>query len=108
MFSGLPAQLEGIKPVLLYPVFGLLITGVVMQKVVIPPVVALNEMLTGWLNGLNGTNAILLGLILGGMMAIDMGGPINKAAFTFGIAAIEAQNFGVHSAVKWPVVWHHH
>ena len=65
----------------------------------IPPVVALNEMLTGWLNGLNGTNAILLGLILGGMMAIDMGGPINKAAFTFGIAAIEAQNFGVHSAV---------
>ncbi|WP_377864768.1 fructose-specific PTS transporter subunit EIIC [Bacillus sp. R86525] len=99
LFSGLPAQLEGIKPVLLYPVFGLLITGVVMQKVVIPPVVALNEVLTGWLNGLNGTNAILLGLILGGMMAIDMGGPINKAAFTFGIAAIEAQNFGVHSAV---------
>ncbi|MGN4448151.1 PTS fructose transporter subunit IIABC [Bacillus cereus group sp. MYBK79-1] len=99
LFSGLPAQLEGIKPVLLYPVFGVLITGVVMQKVVIPPVVALNEMLTGWLNGLNGTNAILLGLILGGMMAIDMGGPINKAAFTFGIAAIEAQNFGVHSAV---------
>ncbi|PFZ71944.1 PTS fructose transporter subunit IIC [Bacillus toyonensis] len=99
LFSGLPAQLEGIKPVLLYPVFGLLITGVVMQKVVNQPVVALNEMLTGWLNGLNGTNAILLGLILGGMMAIDMGGPINKAAFTFGIAAIEAQNFGVHSAV---------
>ncbi|PHA93805.1 PTS fructose transporter subunit IIABC [Bacillus toyonensis] len=99
LFSGLPAQLEGIKPVLLYPVFGLLITGVVMQKVVNPPVVALNEMLTGWLNGLNGTNAILLGLILGGMMAIDMGGTINKAAFTFGIAAIEAQNFGVHSAV---------
>ncbi|MGH0923233.1 PTS fructose transporter subunit IIABC [Bacillus pacificus] len=99
LFSGLPVQLEGIKPVLLYPVFGLLITGVVMQKVVIPPVVALNEMLTGWLNGLNGTNAILLGLILGAMMAIDMGGPINKAAFTFGIAAIEARNFGVHSAV---------
>ncbi|MEF7656173.1 fructose-specific PTS transporter subunit EIIC [Bacillus thuringiensis] len=99
LFSELPVQLEGIKPVLLYPVFGLLITGVVMQKVVIPPVVALNEMLTGWLNGLNGTNAILLGLILGAMMAIDMGGPINKAAFTFGIAAIEAKNFGVHSAV---------
>ncbi|QWG46081.1 PTS fructose transporter subunit IIC [Bacillus mycoides] len=99
LFSVLPVQLEGIKPVLLYPVFGLLITGVVMQKVVNPPVVALNEMLTGWLNGLSGTNAILLGLILGGMMAIDMGGPINKAAFTFGIAAIEAQNFGVHSAV---------
>ncbi|MGE7630999.1 PTS fructose transporter subunit IIABC [Bacillus paramycoides] len=98
-FSGLPAQLEGIKPVLLYPVFGLLITGVIMLKVVNPPVVALNEMLTNWLNSLGGTNAILLGLILGGMMAIDMGGPINKAAFTFGIAAISAGNFGVHSAV---------
>ncbi|MFJ8454112.1 PTS fructose transporter subunit IIABC [Bacillus paramycoides] len=99
LFSGLPAQLEGIKPVLLYPVFGLLITGVIMLKVVNPPVVALNEMLTSWLNSLGGTNAILLGLILGGMMAIDMGGPINKAAFTFGIAAISAGNFGVHSAV---------
>ncbi|HDX9614030.1 TPA: PTS sugar transporter subunit IIA [Bacillus toyonensis] len=99
IFSGLPAQLEGIKPVLLYPVLGLLITGVIMLKVVNPPVVALNEMLTSWLNGLGGTNAILLGLILGGMMAIDMGGPINKAAFTFGIAAISAGNFGVHSAV---------
>ncbi|WP_242270679.1 fructose-specific PTS transporter subunit EIIC [Bacillus cereus group sp. BfR-BA-01310] len=99
LFSGLPAQLEGIKPVLLYPVFGLLITGVIMLKVVNPPVVALNEMLTSWLNSLGGTNAILLGLILGGMMAIDMGGPINKAAFTFGIAAIAAGNFGVHSAV---------
>lgn len=99
LFSSLPAQLEGIKPVLLYPVLGLLITGVIMLKVVNPPVVALNEMLTSWLNSLDGTNAILLGLILGGMMAIDMGGPINKAAFTFGIAAISAGNFGVHSAV---------
>ncbi|KEK21763.1 PTS fructose transporter subunit IIABC [Bacillus gaemokensis] len=99
IFKNLPAQLEGIKPVLLYPVFGLLITGILMMKVVNPPVVALNEALTGWLNSLGGTNAIVLGLILGGMMAIDMGGPINKAAFTFGIAAIEAGNFGVHSAV---------
>ncbi|MCU5223034.1 MULTISPECIES: PTS fructose transporter subunit IIABC [Bacillus] len=99
VFSSLPAQLEGIKPVLIYPVLGLLITGVIMLKVVNPPVVALNEMLTSWLNSLGGTNAILLGLILGGMMAIDMGGPINKAAFTFGIAAISAGNFGVHSAV---------
>ncbi|MDA1679229.1 MULTISPECIES: PTS fructose transporter subunit IIABC [unclassified Bacillus cereus group] len=99
VFSSLPAQLEGIKPVLIYPVLGLLVTGVIMLKVVNPPVVALNEMLTSWLNSLGGTNAILLGLILGGMMAIDMGGPINKAAFTFGIAAISAGNFGVHSAV---------
>lgn len=99
VLAGLPAQLEGIKPVLLYPVLGLLLTGVLMLKVVNPPVVALNEALTSWLNGLGGANAILLGLILGGMMAIDMGGPINKAAFTFGIAAIEVGNFGVHSAV---------
>ncbi|PEO51487.1 PTS fructose transporter subunit IIABC [Bacillus pseudomycoides] len=99
VLAGLPAQLEGIKPVLLYPVLGLLLTGVLMLKVVNPPVVALNEALTSWLNGLGCANAILLGLILGGMMAIDMGGPINKAAFTFGIAAIEAGNFGVHSAV---------
>ncbi|CAI8809427.1 MULTISPECIES: PTS fructose transporter subunit IIABC [Bacillus] len=99
VLAGLPAQLEGIKPVLLYPVLGLLLTGVLMLKVVNPPVVALNEALTSWLNGLGGANAILLGLILGGMMAVDMGGPINKAAFTFGIAAIEAGNFGVHSAV---------
>ncbi|PEU77325.1 PTS fructose transporter subunit IIC [Bacillus cereus] len=99
LFSSLPAQLEGIKPVLIYPVLGLLITGFIMLKVVNPPVVALNEMLTSWLNSLGGTNAILLGLILGGMMAIDMGGPINKAAFTFGIAAISAGNFGIHSAV---------
>ncbi|WP_439741187.1 PTS fructose transporter subunit IIABC [Bacillus pseudomycoides] len=99
VLAGLPAQLKGIKPVLLYPVLGLLLTGVLMLKVVNPPVVALNEALASWLNGLGGANAILLGLILGGMMAIDMGGPINKAAFTFGIAAIEAGNFGVHSAV---------
>ncbi|WP_017151357.1 PTS fructose transporter subunit IIABC [Bacillus bingmayongensis] len=99
ILAGLPAQLEGIKPVLLYPVLGLLLTGLLMLKVVNPPVVALNEALTSWLNGLGGANAILLGLILGGMMAVDMGGPINKAAFTFGIAAIEAGNFGVHSAV---------
>ena len=99
VLAGLPTQLEGIKPVLLYPVLGLLLTGVLMLKVVNPPVVALNEALTSWLNGLGGANAILLGLILGGMMSVDMGGPINKAAFTFGIAAIEAGNFGVHSAV---------
>lgn len=98
-FANLPVQLEGIKPVLLYPVFGLLITGILMTKVVNPPVVALNEVLTNWLNSLGGTNAILLGLILGGMMAIDMGGPINKVAFTFGIATIEAGNSGIHSAV---------
>ena len=63
------------------------------------PVTAVNTGLTNWLQGLSGTNAILLGLILGGMMAVDMGGPLNKAAFTFGLAAIEAHSFGPHAAV---------
>ncbi|PGL71126.1 PTS fructose transporter subunit IIABC [Bacillus sp. AFS055030] len=99
VFSKLPNSLEGIKPVLLYPVFGLLITGILMELVVNPPVTYLNSGLTHWLSSLNGGNAILLGLILGGMMAVDMGGPINKAAFTFGIAAIAANNFAPHAAV---------
>lgn len=99
LFSKLPETLEGMKPVLLYPVFGLLITGVLMELVVNPPVTFLNTALTDWLSSLSGGNAILLGLILGGMMAVDMGGPINKAAFTFGLAAISAQNFGPHAAV---------
>jgi PTS system fructose-specific IIC component len=98
-FAVLPAQLEGIKPVLLYPLFGIMLTGLIMILVVNDPVVAINKGLTNWLNGLSGGNAILLGIILGGMMAVDMGGPINKAAFTFGLAAIEAQNFGPHAAV---------
>lgn len=98
-FSGLPQQLEGIKPVLLYPLFGVMITGLIMVLVINDPVVFINKSLTAWLNGLSGTNAILLGLLLGGMMAVDMGGPINKAAFTFGLAAIASNNFGPHAAV---------
>ncbi len=99
LLSVLPDSLEGIKPVLLYPVFGILITGVLMVLVINTPAVALNEWLTQWLTGMSGTNAVILGLILGGMMAVDMGGPINKAAFTFGIAAIEAGNLAPHAAV---------
>ncbi|MGG4265288.1 PTS fructose transporter subunit IIABC [Peribacillus simplex] len=99
LFSKLPQNFEGIKPVLLYPVFGMLITGLIMIFVINEPVTAVNIGLTNWLQGLSGTNAILLGMILGGMMAVDMGGPLNKAAFTFGIAAIEAQSFGPHAAV---------
>ncbi|MCM3673254.1 fructose-specific PTS transporter subunit EIIC [Peribacillus simplex] len=99
LFSRLPQTLDGIKPVLLYPVFGMLITGFIMIFIVNEPVTAINTGLTDWLQGLSGTNAIFLGLILGGMMAVDMGGPLNKAAFTFGIAAIEASSFGPHAAV---------
>ncbi|WII38473.1 PTS fructose transporter subunit IIABC [Paenibacillus thiaminolyticus] len=99
LLQNLPQALEGIKPVLLFPLLGLLIVGILMVTVVNPPVAALNGMMTDWLNSLNGANAILLGLILGGMMAVDMGGPINKVAFTFGIAAIESGNLGPHAAV---------
>ena len=95
----LPASLEGLKPVLLYPLFSLLITGLIMVFVINEPVVFLNNALTNWLETLSGANAIFLGLIVGGMMAVDMGGPINKAAFTFGIAAIAAGNGVPHAAI---------
>jgi PTS system fructose-specific IIC component len=97
--SGLPQSLEGIKPVLLFPLLGIFITGVLMMYVIIEPVKALNEGLILWLEGLGTANLVLLGLLLGGMMAVDMGGPINKAAFTFGIAMIDAGNFAPHAAI---------
>ncbi|WP_318618117.1 fructose-specific PTS transporter subunit EIIC [Sporosarcina sp. YIM B06819] len=99
LFIGLPSSLEGIKPVLLYPLFGIFLTGVVMLFVVMDPVTALNAGLSNWLNGLGTGNLVLMGVILGGMMAVDMGGPINKAAFTFGIAMIDAGNFAPHAAI---------
>ncbi|MEB1807849.1 MAG: fructose-specific PTS transporter subunit EIIC [Bacillaceae bacterium] len=94
----LPRSLEGIKTILLYPVFSILFTGMIMLSIV-GPLSAFNTSLENWLGGMGTTNVILLGIILGGMMAIDMGGPINKAAFTFGIAMIDAGNFGPHAAV---------
>jgi fructose PTS system EIIBC or EIIC component len=98
-FAGLPQSLEGIKPVLLYPVFGILITGLLMMYVIIDPVKTLSDAVEAWLSGMGTGNLVLLGLILGGMMAVDMGGPINKAAFTFGIAMIDAGNFAPHAAI---------
>lgn len=99
LFAKLPQSLEGIKPVLLYPFFGMLIVGLIMFFVVNTPVKFIMDALTDWLGGMTGTNAVLLGIILGGMMAIDMGGPINKAAFTFGIAMIDAGNYAPQAAV---------
>ena len=99
VFAGLPSSLEGIKPVLLYPLFGIFLTGVIMLFVVMDPVTALNAGLSNWLNGLGTGNLVLMGVILAGMMAVDMGGPINKAAFTFGIAMIDAGNFAPHAAI---------
>ena len=97
-FANLPETLEGIKPVLLYPLFGLLLTGIAM-KLILVPVVAINSSMTGFLNGLGTGNLVFLGIILGGMMAVDMGGPVNKAAFAFGIAAIASGNNAPHAAV---------
>lgn len=82
--AGLPASLEGIKAILLYPLLGIAITGLLMHFVINKPVAALNEGITHWLTGLGTGNAIILGILLGLMMAIDMGGPINKAAYVFG------------------------
>jgi fructose PTS system EIIBC or EIIC component len=99
VFSHLPQSLEGIKPVLLYPLFGIFVTGLIMMYVVIDPVKALNEAMKHWLENMGTANLVLLGAILGGMMAVDMGGPINKAAFTFGIAMIDAGNYAPHAAI---------
>ncbi len=84
-FAGLPRTLDGLKPILLYPVFSLLITGAVMFYLFDPVFSWLNEGLIDVLNNLGTGNMVLLGIILGGMMAIDMGGPFNKAAYTFAI-----------------------
>lgn len=95
----LPESLEGIKPVLLYPLLGIFVTGAIMLLVVVSPVKGINEGLQSFLGSMGTTNKVILGIILGGMMAVDMGGPINKAAFTFGIAMIDAGNFAPHAAV---------
>lgn len=99
VFSKLPDSLEGIKPVLLYPLFGILLTGLIMILFITNPVKTLNLLLQDWLGSMGTANKVFLGLLLGGMMAVDMGGPINKAAFTFGIAMIDAGNFAPHAAV---------
>ena len=95
----LPDSLEGIKPVLLYPVFGVLLMGLSMTFIVEPIVGAINTGLNNGLGSLSGMNAVLLGAILGGMMSIDMGGPFNKAAYVFGTASIAAGNYNIMAAV---------
>lgn len=99
VFGKLPESLEGIKPVLLYPLFGIFITGTIMYTVILGPVAALNNGMTSMLQNMGTGNLVLLGVVLAGMMAVDMGGPVNKAAFTFGIAMISAGNYYPHAAV---------
>ena len=97
--NNFPSALEGIKPVLIYPLLGIFITGFIMLQFLVEPLSAVNTGIQNWLDGLGTGNLIVLGLILGGMMAVDMGGPINKAAFTFGIAMIEGGNLAPHAAI---------
>ena len=99
VFSRLPESLDGMKPVLLYPLLGIFLIGVIMQFVVEPPIGALNTAINNGLNGLNGASAVVLGVLLGGMMSVDMGGPVNKAAYVFGTASIAAGNYNIMAAV---------
>ena len=99
LFEKLPEALEKIAPVLLYPVFGILIVGLVMTFVIEPPIGALNTALNTALTNMSGSSKVLLGIIVAGMMAVDMGGPLNKAAYVFGTASIAAGNYGIMAAV---------
>ena len=95
----LPEALEKIAPVLLYPLFGILIIGLLMNFVIEPVMGAINGAMNSGLMSMSGSSKVILGMILGGMMAIDMGGPFNKAAYVFGTAAIAAGNYDIMAAV---------
>ncbi|MDU1052472.1 fructose-specific PTS transporter subunit EIIC [Clostridium baratii] len=99
IFSKLPDSLEGLKPVLLYPLFGILLMGAIIIFVINPPVAAINTGLTSFLNSMGESSKIVLGVILGAMMAIDMGGPINKAAYVFGTASLASGQYDIMAAV---------
>lgn len=98
-FAKLPEAMEKIAPVLLFPLFGILLTGLAMIFIVEPPIGALNTMLNTALTNMGGSSKILLGIIVAGMMAVDMGGPFNKAAYVFGTASIAAGNYDIMAAV---------
>lgn len=95
----LPKSLEGIKPILIIPVLSTLVVGLLMTYVIGTPVKAIMDGLTHWLMGLNSANAVLLGLLLGAMMAFDMGGPLNKAAYTFAVGLLGSHVYGPMAAV---------
>ena len=99
LFDKLPQAIEKIAPVLLYPLFGILLIGLIMIFVIEPPIGALNTALNTALTNMGGSSRILLGIVVAGMMAIDMGGPFNKAAYVFGTASIAAGNYHIMAAV---------
>lgn len=94
----IPPKISGINPVLTYPLFSVLISGF-LTYLSLTPIAHINTSITNMLNSLSGTNMALLGALLGGMMSIDMGGPVNKAAYAFGIAMITAGNYIPHASV---------
>lgn len=98
IFSKIPKSLEGIRTILLYPVFGILLTGTAVM-LINPFVAGINTGLNNFLNGLSGTNRIILGAILGGMMSVDLGGPVNKAAYTFGTGMLSQGHYDIMAAV---------
>ena len=98
VFKKLPKSLEGIKPVLLYPLLGIFLIAVV-TTFINPFVGAINDGLTHLLNGMGGTSKVILGAVVGGMMSVDMGGPVNKAAYVFGTAQLAEGNFDIMAAV---------
>lgn len=99
LFGALPQSLEGIKPVLLYPVLGVLLMGIAITFVINPPVSALNNWLMDTLKHMDSTSRIMLGIIFGGMMAVDMGGPVNKAAYVLGTGFLATGEYGIMASV---------
>ncbi|HAH62699.1 MAG TPA: PTS fructose transporter subunit IIC [Treponema sp.] len=99
LFSKLPKTLDGLKPILIFPLIGIFIIGLFMTFVVEPPIGALNTLMHNALSSMSGASSIILGIILGGMMSVDMGGPVNKAAYVFGTASIASGNYNVMAAV---------
>ena len=98
-FANLPQSLDGIKPVLLYPLIGMVIVGIGMNFIIEPIVGTINHWLNLGLNNLSSTSAVFLGLLLGGMMAVDMGGPVNKAAYVFGTGMLAQGHYNIMAAV---------
>ncbi len=94
----IPSNLRGINPVLTYPFLSVIISGILIYGM-LSPISVINESITNMLNQLSGTNMAILGALLGGMIAIDMGGPVNKAAYAFGIAMITAKNYIPHASI---------
>ncbi len=97
--KGLPKSMDGVKPMLIFPLFGILSIGVIMLLLLNPPLATLNESITNWLETMGNGSKVALGFLLGGMMSVDMGGPVNKAAYLFGTASLASGSSMVMAAV---------